>query len=121
MWIAREIAGRKEEQGAQTARVTLTAAGKVAASGAGETRDTPLYAPYGMASVPPEGSPVLLLPCEGQLRCIGTLCGAHGLEAGEVMLYSAGGARIVLKNNGEIDLNGLTIGKDGRIQGFDTD
>ena len=38
--------------------------------------------------------------------CIGTLSQSQGLKPGEIKLFSAGGANIVLKNSGEIVING---------------
>ena len=50
--------------------------------------------------------------------CAGVQGDPGGLSAGEVRLCSAGGAQIVLKNNGEIWLNGLTITPSGEIRGY---
>ena len=47
--------------------------------------------------------------------CAGVLADTSGLEAGELKLYSAVGARIVLKSNGDAEINGVRIGADGTV------
>ena len=44
--------------------------------------------------------------------CAGVLSGSDSrLQAGEVQLYSAGGAEILLKNNGDVVINGQVFPK----------
>lgn len=38
------------------------------------------------------------------------------LQAGEISITSAGGAKITLKNNGDIELNGLAVTLKGEIK-----
>lgn len=101
--------------GAQTGVTEDGGGGVVNAAGAEMFRSVPVFAPYGMCGVPPEGETALFLPLDGGAACVGVLCGGQGLAAGEAALYSAGGARLVLKNNGDIVLNGLTVTRDGQV------
>mgnify|MGYP001043179953 CR=1 FL=1 len=59
--------------------------------------------PYGFASSPEEGREAVMLGgyCAGLANAP-----AGDLEAGEVRLYSAGGAEILLRNNGQVVING---------------
>ncbi len=53
-----------------------------------------------------------MLPLRDGETALGVLHGSGGLEPGEVMLYSKGGASIVLKNNGSVLINGREVGND---------
>lgn len=59
--------------------------------------------PYGVSSRAQEGREALML--DGY--CTGVVAAADNtLAPGEVRLYSAGGAEIYLKNNGDVVING---------------
>ncbi|MCH5297366.1 MAG: phage baseplate assembly protein [Ruminococcus sp.] len=62
--------------------------------------------PYGMVSVPPVGESAVVLPLEDGELSLGVIAKSHNLAEGEVMLFSKGGASIVLKNNGKVLING---------------
>lgn len=47
---------------------------------------------------------------------LGTLNKCNDIESGEIKIVSKGGAYIILKNNGDIVLNGLVINSGGVIQ-----
>jgi hypothetical protein len=76
----------------------------VAASG--EHKELALCFPYGVVSVPPAGESAVVLPLADGEVGLGVLSKGVGLEEGEVMLYSKGGASIVLKNDGRVLING---------------
>lgn len=59
--------------------------------------------PYGFASAAQSGRPAVML----NGYCVGLASAPDPtLEEGEVRLYSAGGAEILLKNNGQVVVNG---------------
>ncbi len=62
--------------------------------------------PYGVISVPPKGERAVVLPLDDGEVGLGVIANNMELEEGEVMLYSQGGASIVLKNNGKVIING---------------
>lgn len=98
------------------APVTRSGGGTVDATDSTDWFGAPLYAPYGVYGLPPEGTRALFLPLDGGYACIGALCaGGEGLAPGELRLSSAGGAAIVLKNNGEVWINGAVVAPDGTI------
>lgn len=66
--------------------------------------------PYGVAYVPPKGEKTVVMPTDGGGVMVGIISNAKTLEEGEVMLYSSGGATLVLKNDGRILANGKEIG-----------
>lgn len=75
----------------------MSEGGRVNVRASGEHVGVPVAAPYGIAYVPPEGADAVLLPASGGSVCIGSFVKDKGLEAGEIMLYSAGGAELILK------------------------
>ncbi|NCC87421.1 MAG: hypothetical protein EOM05_06075 [Clostridia bacterium] len=115
MWITKQLVQKEKVTNATSAQVTMTDKNAVCTTGSAEHRYIPIYAPYGIDSVPPFGAQVLLLDSENGTVCAGTLCETGQAQAGELRLFSQGGAYIVLKNDGDILLNGVRITKEGRI------
>ena len=113
MWISQNIVQKDPEIRAAQGSVTGCAKAGITVQGAKEHREMGIYAPFGISYVPPEGEPVLLLPVSGGTACAGTLMRQQNLEPGELMLFSAGGAQLVLKNSGEILLNGKIFPREG--------
>ena len=108
MWIARRMARRAGREEFSTGRAAGAPGGRLSVRGAGEARGLRCAAPWGVESLPPEGERVLVLPGAG--LCFGTVRAA-GVAPGEVRLFSAGGAEILLKNSGEIVINGQSFPK----------
>lgn len=79
-------------------------------------RNIDSYAPYGYKSVPPVDEDVIMLESNDGAVVLGTLSKDEDIESGEVKISSLGGAYIILKNNGDIVLNGLVIDSRGVIQ-----
>lgn len=111
MWLMKQMAVNSEERysAADKGMVALSGGGSVNVRASSEHIGVPVAAPYGIAYVPPEGADAVLLPAAGGSICIGSAVKDKGLEAGEIMLYSAGGAELILKNDGTILANGKVI------------
>lgn len=112
MWITSHIAKNSRT-------VSPAAKGSIlGASGGSVEVDTslrhinlPVVAPYGIAYVPPAGEGAVLVPTDSGEACVGVVAPkVQNLKAGELMLYSAGGAFIVLKNDGTVNINGTVYG-----------
>ncbi len=104
MWISQQMiesGGRKRQ--ADVATVT----GDGAAQGAQEYRSLPFAGPWGNAA-----QAVIVSTSAGD-TCIGALAQDRGLQPGELMLFSSGGAEIYLKSSGEIEINGQTFAAKG--------
>lgn len=99
----------------QIAVAAQTQEGATVTEGRDVTEGMPVFAPCGVSFVPAEGERLLLLPFEDYYVCVGALTAPDGLLAGELRLRSAGGAYLTLKNSGEVEINGLVVGADGRI------
>ncbi len=104
-----------EKRQPQIAEASEMQGGGMIAQGQDVTEGMPLFAPCGISFLPAEGERLLLVPFEDYYVCVGALAKTEGLRAGELTLTSAGGARIHLKNSGEVVINGLTVTADGRI------
>ena len=85
----------------------LSAGGAVSSSG--EHKGVEMCFPYGVVSIPPAGERAVVLPLDDGEVGLGVLKKAVGLEAGELMLYSKGGATLVLKNDGRVLINGRKL------------
>lgn len=65
--------------------------------------------PYGIVSVPPTGERAVVLPLDDGEVGLGVIKNNTSLREGELMLYSRGGASIVLKNDGKVLVNGREL------------
>lgn len=87
---------------------TVTSSGKeINVVGVGEYREVPLVAPFGIRWNPPSGESVELIKnwhSGKSVVAVGTIVDEE-IEPGEIELYSRGGAKIELKNNGTVIIN----------------
>ena len=103
MWLSKKMAGNlRREPTAEVARMT----GSSTAQGSGEYRDFALAAPGGIADMPPDAARAVLVNSTEGMVCAGAVVEETALEPGELLLFSQGGARIYLKNSGEVVING---------------
>ena len=110
MWLSRYVTGNSFGGDSPSMGKVSAAGAKVSVSASNDHRSVPTVVPYGVAYVPPIGSSSLVLPTDDGAVCLGVIgAPAAQLEQGEVMLYSAGGASIVLKNDGRVLINGRTV------------
>lgn len=113
MWLSDFMTrDRREKNEAQIGDITGTDKNKVAAVTSLEQRKLPLVGAYGIAYVPPIGEKCVVLPLESGDACLGVIGKSANLSPGELMLYSKGGASIILKNNGQVLINGEVYGGD---------
>lgn len=78
----------------------------IAVTSSGEHKRLKTCLPYGVVSIPPTGERAVVLPLDDGEVSLGVIAKNMGLEDGEVMLYSKGGASIILKNDGNVVING---------------
>lgn len=103
MWLAQQmIDAVKKRPSAEAARVT----GNGSAQGAGGYRQLPAAGPWGIAWKAPNAAQAVVLTTDSGSVCVGTVCPGNTLAPGELLLFSAGGAKIWLKNSGEVEING---------------
>ncbi len=111
MWINEYMTGRSfNAQGASAGEIRSTNNGNVSVSSMRDYGALPLIAPSGIAYVPVIGESTVVMEGAGGAVCLGVIAAPkEDLQAGELMLYSAGGASIVLKNNGKVLINGREV------------
>jgi len=110
MWISRYVTGNSFPSDTPSVGEVRSAGAKVTVSASADHTGVPVAAPYGIAYVPPIGSRSLILPSDGGSVCLGVIGAPEAqLEQGELMLYSSGGASIVLKNDGRVLINGRAV------------
>lgn len=108
MWISRQLlSAQTKTPSADLAQVT----GNAAARGESEYRSLPFAGPWGVAYRPPNAASAVVVSTNAGSACIGTLAEDKDLSPGELLLYSAGGAEIYLKNNGDVVINGQVFSK----------
>lgn len=115
MWMSKRIVATSEKEVAEKGKVTLSD-NQLEAGATVTRRNIDSYAPYGYKSVPPVDEDVIMLESNDGAVVLGTLSKDEDIESGEVKISSLGGAYIILKNNGDIVLNGLVIDSRGVIQ-----
>lgn len=91
---------------AEFAEISVCKNGRVNTKGAVPIVNSQVIAPYGIAFAVPNGEKTVMLPVGNTAVCLGVVQQANNLQQGEVMLYSLGGASIVLKNDGRVLING---------------
>lgn len=108
MWINEYMTGRSfGMNAASSGEIRAANNGNVAVSSTRDYGKVPLIAPAGISYVPTAGSATMVVEGAGGAVCLGVIAPLQAeLEPGELMLYSAGGASIVLKNDGKVLING---------------
>ncbi len=115
MWMSKKIVATSENEVAEKGKVTLSD-NQFEAGATVTKRNIDSYAPYGYQSVPPINEDIIMLESNDGAVVLGTLNKNCDIESGEVKVSSLGGAYIILKNDGNIVLNGLVIDSRGVIQ-----
>ncbi len=107
MWLSKEICeGKVDSNKADIGPINGIVGNTVTVQGKQEYREIPLSLPFGFIAKPKEGTKGVVMSTENGYICSGTIPDNIKLEPGEVMLYSWGGASIILKNNGQVLING---------------
>ncbi len=123
MWLSKKLAQStvsSQENNAEIGTLSIATDDVVAAVSSSEKRGVVFYAPNGIEFFPEENCDVLLLTCGNKTVCAGVeMKKSSMINAGEIRIFSRGGANMVLKNDGSIVLNNsVTIDKDGNITTF---
>lgn len=111
MWINEYMTGRSfGSEGASAGEIRSSGNGSVSVSSTRDYGSLPMIAPAGIAYVPVTGTSTVVMEGAGGAVCLGVIAPPQeALQPGELMLYSAGGASIVLKNDGKVLINGREV------------
>lgn len=114
MWISRKFKTKNMPE-TEAGVVTLSSAEKTEAASSLTSRNLTSYAPYGYSFCAPAGEEVLMLNTMSGVSCAGTKMKNSFLAGGEISLSSLGNAKIILKNDGSVQINGVTFTSGGKI------
>lgn len=109
MWLIRKTARGQQGRSGTVPRLTSATSGEEYIVGAYESRQLPVCAPYGVYARPAQGQEAAVISAQsGAQLCLGSVTEGwpEGLQPGEILLRSAGGASIKLCSDGKILLNG---------------
>lgn len=110
MWISKKIAlDDKQMSIASSGDIIDADSGVVSVQNSNEYRNIEMISPYGIAYNPVPGERAVMLSIGDLSFCAGIVSEDKGLSPGELMLYSSGGASIVLKNDGRVLINGSSV------------
>ena len=92
-------------------KVSFSKDGRINTNGAVPFVNAQMLVPYGMAVAVPVGENTFMLPVGNTALCMGIVQKpfATPLQAGEIMLYSSGGASKEKKNDGKVLINGREV------------
>ncbi len=114
MWLTNYLSvNSRKKQNAACGDITQANANTVAVQASVEHRGLPVVAPYGIVYMPPVGENSVVLPTEEGEICLGVIAKEKNLNPGELMLFSKGGASVILKNDGSVIINGQVFGGEG--------
>ena len=117
MWMSKNISAGKqsESERAEKGCVTMSST-QLEAGSTVINRGIESYAPYGYQCSMPVGEDVMIIPSDNGQAVIGVLSKlSRHLAVGEIKISSKGGATIILRNDGSIELNSLVIDRNGVI------
>lgn len=109
MWLVNYVTkNSKTNPQSERGNIKSYSDGKVQVNASSDFKQIPIVAPYGIVYVPPVGCQTVVMPTSGKEMCLGTIGAKENtLEPGELMLFSAGGATLELKNDGFVYINGV--------------
>ena len=120
MWLSKKLAQQgasSQGSAAEIGTLSIATDNVIAAISSAEKRGIIFYAPLGIEFFPEESRDVLLLSCGNQTICAGVeMKKPTSIKAGEIRVFSKGGAELLLTNDGSVKINGaVTIDKRGNI------
>lgn len=113
MWIPKSISGNTTQRTAERGSVVYSEGGKMSVAGSIGCENVKKAVPYGIAYSAPLGEKTVTIPVGNADVCVGVVeNNNNNLEQGEIMLFSSGGAKIILKNDGTVIINGQVFEKE---------
>ena len=112
MWIPKEIAAKQSQRQAANGCIVYSDGSETAINATQEYNSVPKAVPYGIAYAAPIGTKSIVIPVGDSQVCAGVISkGFPELKSGEIILFSSGGAKIHLKNDGSVVINGKIFEK----------
>lgn len=115
MWLNEQMVNKRSSSEIESATVTM-GGNQVETVSSAQQRGAQVYAPYGYNAAVPSGQDVLLISGADGGFVAGVKSAKNSLKSGEIEISSAGGASIVLCNDGRVIINGMIINSKGEIE-----
>ncbi|MDE5996346.1 MAG: hypothetical protein K2G56_05445 [Eubacterium sp.] len=115
MWLSKKF-GNAENIFAEAGTVSVGGGAVIKTASTIQSEEVYNYAPYGYSAYAPDGEEILLINSAGGTAGAGTKMKNEKLSSGEIAITSIGDARILLKKNGDVEINGFVFTKDGKIK-----
>lgn len=114
MWLSNHLSEERKIKEAETGVVEQINGNSLRVDSNNRVSNALLASPFGISAVPSAGDEVLLIPlADGRFIAAGRI--VSNIREGEIKIEAPSGAFIALKANGEIELNGAVISKDGKL------
>ena len=105
MWLGKKIASRQKEAERPVAgTISGEQNGGLLLQSSSEYREVAAAGPYGVKSLPPAGENAVGVVSGEKTFCLGVEIDPKGLQPGELVLFSSGGAKITLTRDGKIQM-----------------
>ncbi|MDE6723527.1 MAG: hypothetical protein K2J55_04950 [Eubacterium sp.] len=114
MWLSKKF-GKTDSNFAETGTVSVGEGSVIKTVATVQSEDVQNYAPYGYSAYAPDGEEILLINSAGGTAGAGTKMKSENISSGEISITSIGNAKIMLKKNGDVEINGFVFTKDGKI------
>lgn len=107
MWLGKKIASRQREpERPMVGMISGEQNGGLLVQSSSEYREVAAAGPYGVKSLPPTGENAVGVVSGERTFCLGVEMDPEDLQPGELVLFSSGGAKITLTQDGKIQLVG---------------
>lgn len=113
MWLSRKVQRQEKDVRTQKGRVTISSPERIEAGSTVSEHNIGLCQPYGYSARPPVGEEVFIIQSSDGQAVAGVRSEAQHLDSGEIRLKSKGGATLILRNDGSVEINSLVIDKNG--------
>ena len=115
MWLSKKF-GKTDPVFAEAGTVSVGGGSVIKTASTIQSEEVHNYAPYGYSAYAPDGEEILLINSAGGTAGAGTIMKSEHLSSGEIAITSIGNAKILLKKNGDVEINGFVFTKNGKIQ-----
>lgn len=112
MWLPKTIINKVNRRPISSVTVENDESSESSVSGAQGYMAVEKASPYGIAYSAPKGMKSVIAPVGDSQVCVGVISfnpTQIQIEEGELLLFSSGGAKIYLKNDGTVVINGQTF------------
>lgn len=115
MWLSKRFGG-VPQTAAEAGTVSIGGNSVLKTVSTVQSEEVQNYAPYGYSAYAPDGEEILIINSANGAAGAGTKMKNDKLKEGEISLTSSGGAKVLLKNNGDVEINGFVFTLKGEVK-----